>query len=250
MAEARRAFGEIVEFSPDDPVARRRIGDLLRAHGWYAEATRQYETLAKLAPDDATVPLLLAASAEGRGLLEEAVKWTEKGGAAGSPDAQQGPAKTARAFAAAYLAWGRLAALEGGRKEEAETLAARLTRVLAPDRTSGAPKGTRVSLIWSHPELHPELWTNALGAPMPAPDGDLTLGIAQAILPMRSDAFVEVRVAADDVEHAARLGATATLTVVFDEGSEQEKIVKRVVRFAADGPAAQRFGVADREVRP
>src|SRR5262249_32730284 len=37
-AEGRRAFGEIVEFSPDDPIARRRIGDLLRAHGWYSEA--------------------------------------------------------------------------------------------------------------------------------------------------------------------------------------------------------------------
>ncbi|HRI69170.1 MAG TPA: VIT domain-containing protein, partial [Polyangium sp.] len=29
QAEAQRAFGEIVEFAPDDPVARRRLGDLL-----------------------------------------------------------------------------------------------------------------------------------------------------------------------------------------------------------------------------
>jgi Ca-activated chloride channel family protein len=41
--EARRTFGEIVEFAPEDPLARRRLGDLLRAHGFYAEALRQYE---------------------------------------------------------------------------------------------------------------------------------------------------------------------------------------------------------------
>ena len=52
---------------PDDPIARRRIGDLLRAHGWYEDAARQYETLARLTPDDASVPLLLAAAAGGHG---------------------------------------------------------------------------------------------------------------------------------------------------------------------------------------
>ncbi|HLM73647.1 MAG TPA: AgmX/PglI C-terminal domain-containing protein, partial [Polyangiaceae bacterium] len=109
-AEARRAFGEIVEFAPDDPVARRRLGDLLRAHGWFADAARQYETLALLAPDDPSVALLRAAAAEGLGKLEEAVRWTEKGGSAGAPDVEQSPAFTARAFSATYLAWGILAA--------------------------------------------------------------------------------------------------------------------------------------------
>jgi hypothetical protein len=43
-------------------------------------------------------------------------------------------------------------------------------------------------LTWSHPELHPSLWTNALGTAMPAPDGDITLGVAQAIVPERPTA--------------------------------------------------------------
>src|ERR671929_11805 len=60
--EARRAFGEIVEFAADDPLARRRLGDLLRAHGWFREAQRQYQTLARLSPDDPSVSLLLAAA--------------------------------------------------------------------------------------------------------------------------------------------------------------------------------------------
>ena len=248
--EARRAFGEIVEFSPDDPIARRRLGDLLRAHGLYADAARQYETLARLAPDDAGVPLLLAAAAEGLGKLEEAVKWTEKGGAVGAPDMEQSAARTARPFAATYLAWGRLAAIQGGRTEEAAALGARLARVLASERSSNtALRSTRVALTWAHPELHPTLWSNALGSPMPAPEGDVTLGIAEVLVPKREGAFVEVRLEAGDIEHAARLGATATLTVVFDEGGEREKIVKVPVKFSRDSAPTLRFSLAGAEVR-
>jgi tetratricopeptide (TPR) repeat protein len=252
-AEARRAFGEIVEFAPDDPVARRRLGDLLRAHGWHAEAARQYETLARLAPDDSSVSLLLAATAEGRGLLEEAVKWTEKGGAAGAPDVDQGPATTARAFAATYLAWGRLAAKEAGRVEEGKTLAARAVRVLSGasigTQASKAREGVRVTLTWSHPEFHPTLWTNALGAPMPAPEGDVTMGIAQAIVPARDGLALEVRIEKDELEHAARLGAVAMLTVVWDEAEEGEKIVRVPLGFAADGPPTLKLTLTGREVR-
>ncbi len=248
--EARRSFGEIVEFAPDDPIARRRLGDLLRAHGLYADAARQYETLARLAPDDAGVPLLLAAAAEGLGKLEEAVKWTEKGGAAGAPDTEQGSARTARAFAATYLAWGRLSAIEAGRAEEAAALGARLARVLSSDRSSSAAlRGTRVALTWAHPELHPTLWSNALGSPMPAPEGDVTLGIAEVLVPKREGAFVEVRLEPSDSEHAARLGATATLTVVFDEGGEGEKIVKIPVKFSKGSAPTLRFSLSDSEAR-
>lgn len=248
--EARRAFGEIVEFAPDDPIARRRIGDLLRAHGWYADAARQYETLARLAPDDAAVALLLASAAQGLGKLEEAVKWTEKGGASGAPDADQSPAHAARAFAATWLSWGRLEALQANRPDEAAALAARLARVRASERVAGdALRGTRASLIWSHPELHPTLWTNALGAPMPAPEGDVALGIAAAVVPPRHSAFVEVRIEPDEVEHAGRLGASAVLTVVFDEGGAGEKIVKTRVAFARGGPATRRFMLGGGDVK-
>ncbi len=262
-AEARRAFGEIVEFSPEDPAARRRLGDLLRAHGWYAEAARQYETLARLSPDDPSVSLLLAAAAEGLGKLEEAVKWTEKGGAAGDPDMLQSPAHTARALAATYLAWGRLTARAAGRTEEVKTLAARLLRVRAGEGSAGAwkdpkdpkeaPRGVRVTLTWSHPELHPTLWSDALGSFMPAPEGDITLGIAQVMLPDRDGRRVEVRIEPEDVEHAARLGAEATLTVVVDEAGDDEKIVRVPVRFTRGGPASRRFeirGGAAKEVTP
>lgn len=250
QADARRAFGELVEFAPDDPVARRRLGDLLLAHGFFEEAARQYETLARLTPDDSKVLLLRASAAEGQGLLEEAIKWAEKGGVAGAPDGSSGAAVTARALTATHLAWARLAALEAERHEELEPLSARAARVLSGGRSDpDKPAGVRVSLTWSHPELHPSLWTNALGTAMPAPDGDVTLGIAQAIVPERGDSFVEVRLEPADLAHVARLGATAELTVVFDELGKAEKIVRKRVRFERGGPPTQRFSLVNREVR-
>lgn len=247
-ADARRAFGEIVEFAPDDPVARRRLGDLLRAHGWYADAARQYETLALLSPDDSNVSLLRAAAAEGLGKLEEAVRWTEKGASAGAPDVSQSPAFTARAFAATYLAWGMLNAEEKQLADEQKILASRYIRIV-----SGEPGGlrknvARATLLWSHPELHPALWSNALRAPMPAREGDVTLGIAQVTLPDREGSYVEVRLEPDERAHAERLGATAILTVVFEKGEGMPKVVKLVVSFGPDAPLVQRFQVEGEKV--
>jgi Tetratricopeptide repeat len=236
-AEARRAFGEIVELSPDDPVARRRLGDLLRAHGWFAEAARQYETLARLTPDDPGVYLLLAAADEGLGRLEAAVKRTELCGAAGDA---RGSGSVARAFAATYLAWGQLDAATAGRADEADRIAARRARVLSTER-GGASTGTRVSLTWAHPELHPTLWTAA----QVAPEGDASLGIAEAVVPARDGVVIEVRIQNDEVEHAARLGATATLTVVLEEG----KAVRLPVAFARGGGEVKRFVLSEGGVR-
>jgi hypothetical protein len=52
------------------------------------------------------------------------------------------------------------------------------------------------------------------------------------------------------VEHAARLGAEAVLTVVFDEAGKEEKVVRRSVSFARGGPARLRFELGGKEVRP
>jgi len=248
QAEARRAFGEIVEYAPEDPIARRRLGDLLRAHGWYEDAARQYETLARLSPDDTSTQLLLAASAEGLGKLEESVRWLEKLSDAGAPDELRGLGRTARAMAAAFLAWGREAARKEGKRDQVDSLLARSARLMAKDDRS--PASARVVLIWAHPELHPTLWSNAAGGMMPAPEGDATLGVAQVILPLKPDAAVEVRVEPSEVEHAARLGAEAMLTVIFDEGGAEEKVVVIPVRFAKGGSAVLHYNVAGKEVKP
>ncbi len=243
-AEARRAFGEIVEFAPDDPVARRRLGDLLRSHGWHDEAARQYETLAKLTPDDPAVYLLLASAAEGLGKLEEAVKWTEKAGASGAPDQPQSAASTARALALTYLAWERDAARTAGRKDDVEALAARAARLVSGGTAAGSKtRGARATLVWSHPDLHPTLWSNALGAPMPAQEQDMAAGVAHVVVPARSGAFVEVRIDPEDAERTARLGATATLTILQNEGEETERIQRIPVKLGPGAAATQRFEV-------
>jgi Ca-activated chloride channel family protein len=185
------------------------------------------------------------------------VRWTEKGGTAGAPDVEQSPAFTARAFAATYLAWGLRAAAEASRAEEIRALTSRYARVVSGD-PGGGKRGARVTLTWSHPELHPTLWSNTLGAPMPAREGDVTLGIAQVIAPDRAGIYVEVRVEPDELEHVARLGAAAVLTVVFEEPAEagsgaqagRLRVVVLPVTFSRGGPAAQRFTISGQDVRP
>src|SRR6185436_8084569 len=119
---------------------------------------RQYLTLQTLTPDDPTVTLLIASAAQGIGRVEEAVGWAEKAAAAGSPDGTSMLSRAARATASAFLAWAR---------EDALRLVARARRLAAGGAAgaAGQPDAVRVIVTWSHPELHPALWTNTLGAP-------------------------------------------------------------------------------------
>ncbi len=237
--EARRTFGELVEFAPEDPVARRRLGDLLRAHGWYDEAFRQYETLAQLTPDDPAVPLLLAAAAQGMGRIEEAVSWAEKAASAGSPDGTSPVSRAARATASAFLAWAREDASRGKRQDELDRLRARARRVASAD--AAQPGSVRFLVTWSHPELHPVLWTSALGAPMPSSDSFPLYGVAEAVLPASPDPGIELRLDPEDAARAARLGAGAVVTALIAEGTSDERIVRLDVGFAdaAHGPITQ-----------
>jgi Ca-activated chloride channel family protein len=239
--EGRRTFGELVEFAPDDPAARRRLGDLLRAHGWYEEAFRQYETLAQLTPDDLAVPMLLAAAAQGMGRVEEAVAWAEKAAAGGAPDGASGLSRSAEATASAFLAWARLEALRTGRTADADKLLARARR-LASATVAGQENTVRFLVTWAHPELHPSLWTTALGAPMPAPDNFPLYGVAEARLPVGSP-VIELHLDPDDAARAARLGATAVVTAIIGEGTASERIARLDVGFGSVAKPSDRVGV-------
>jgi vault protein inter-alpha-trypsin-like protein len=225
--EARRTFGELVEFAPEDPLSRRRLGDLLRAHGWYDEARRQYETLAALTPDDSSVPLLLAAANQGTGKVEEAVRWAEKAAASGSPDGQSQMALAARALASAFLCWARQDSALLGKLVEVERLRARAARLAASEQG----QGVRVILSWAHPELRPALWSNALGSMMPAPHNLPLLGVAQVFVPSTPTPEIELRLDPEDAARAARLELKATLTVIAGEGTAQERLARLDVAF-------------------
>ncbi|HKO52108.1 MAG TPA: VIT domain-containing protein [Polyangiaceae bacterium] len=231
--EARRTFGELVEFAPEDPLSRRRLGDLLRAHGWYQEALRQYETLAALTPDDPSVPLLLAAANQGTGKVEEAVRWAEKAAASGSPDGESQMALAARALASAFLCWARQDSARTGNLVEVERLRLRAARLAASEQG----QGVRVVLSWAHPELRPALWSNALGSMMPAPDNLPLLGVAQVFVPSAPTPEIELRLDPEDAARAARLELKATLTVLVAEGTAQERLARLDVAFK--GPAGK-----------
>ena len=239
--EARRAFGELVEFAPEAPVARRRLGDLLRTHGWYEEAFRQYETLAQLAPDDASIPLLLAAAAQGMGKVEEAVRWAEKAMTVGSPDGTSELSRSARALASAFLAWACDDARSHGRKDEADRLLNRVRR-LANAESSGNVS-IHFLLTWSHPELRPALWTSALGILTPAADNFPLFGVAQAFVPATPAPSVQLRLDTEDAERAARLGAQATLTAIAGEGTDAERVAHLAITFGTAGQPVDHVNV-------
>lgn len=222
--EARRTFGELVEFAPEDPLARRRLGDLLRAHGWFEEAARQYETLGELTPDDASVQLLRALAANGMGRVEEAVRWTEKAASTGAEDGTSPLALAARAQASTFLSWARIAAASAGRSADVERLRTRAARL-----SSREGSHVRFTLTWAHPELRPALWTVTSGSAAPAPDNLPLYGIAQAFV--ADPALVEVRLDPEDAANAARLDTRAILTAVRGEGTPEERIARAEVSF-------------------
>src|SRR6185369_13731243 len=103
-----------------DPAARRRLGDLYRAHGWFDEALRQYETLAELTPGEAAVLLLQAAAAAGAGRIDEALRLEQRVAGATEPGAETGLARVAVWWSTLRLA---LLRDDARQKNDAEELA-------------------------------------------------------------------------------------------------------------------------------
>jgi Ca-activated chloride channel family protein len=149
---AKRLFSEIVEFRPTDPLARRRLGDLYRAFGWYEEAYRQYVTLAALTPADSSVLLLMALAAAGAGRVDEALRLEER--VAQSAAGSGGAARWALLWTTVRLA--QLRADARTRKDDKQ-----LMELLGRTRRSGVlanARPVRAILTWSHPEADLELW--------------------------------------------------------------------------------------------
>jgi tetratricopeptide (TPR) repeat protein len=227
LEEARRAFGEIVEFAPDDPAARRRLGDLLRAHGRYEEALRQYETLRDMLPDDPSVHLLIASAAQGIGKTEEALRWSEKAAATAAPDGQGDFERAAQAIGSAILAWAREDAEKAGQKGDAERLLLR-GRKFALDPARGEER-IRFILTWEHPELRPSMYGLTNSGPVLGHQMSM-LGVAEQ-LAIKEEPRVELRLDPEDAERVARLGAEAVLTAIIAEGTPGQRATRIRTRF-------------------
>ncbi len=147
-AEARRVFSEIVERTPLDPWARRRLGDLYRAHHWADDAYREYRTLSRLRPGDGEVLLLLARAAADAGRIDEALRLEQRLSESTDPGVDEGAAGYARLWTTVRLARLKL-------DEHADQRAVRRR-----ERESGAlrePPAIFAALTWDHPDDHPEL---------------------------------------------------------------------------------------------
>lgn len=152
-AEARRVFSEIVEHAPLDPWARRRLGDLYRAHEWSDDAYREYQTLARLRPDDDSVLLLLARAAANAGRIDEALRLEQRLSETADDGADEGAAAAARLWTTVRLA--RLVRNEtddgGGAMRESIRRRVRESGILRD------PPDALVALTFEHPDDAPSL---------------------------------------------------------------------------------------------
>ncbi len=217
--EARRAFSEIVEFSPLDELARRRLGDLYRAHGWFEDAYRQYETLAQIRPDDASVLLLLAQAAAGAGRTDEALRLEQRAMETAAPGSREGLARTAQLWSSVRFAKLRSAARAS---DDADALAGLLARM----RRSGVLRDAgdlRVTLTWAHPDAQLALWAGHPGlAPSRPSDLAPELGLEAFDVAEQEDGTYRIEVRRDARDRLGELDAE--LTVVWGEGRPDERV--------------------------
>lgn len=230
-AEARRVFSELVERAPLDPWARRKLGDLYRAHGWADDAYREYQTLARLRPDDDGLLLLLARAAAQAGRIDEALRLEQRLAESVDSEAVDGPAASARLWTQVRLA--RLRAQAATQPNPG----AELARIRERERQSGAlrdPPALFVALTWEHAEDHPELYVRYPSTPA-------EVGFERA--PVRGSdwgieaARVREREAGPYVFEARRLerdglrDITAKLLIISDVGGPAPRVEERELRL-------------------
>lgn len=217
--DARRVFSEIVEFAPLDELARRRLGDLYRAHGWYEDAYRQYETLREIRPDDPSVQLLLAQAAAGAGRIDEALRLESGLMQTAEPGSSQGVARTALLWSSVRFARLRKAAREAGDEERLEDLSHRMRSGVL--REAGQ---LRVTLVWSHPDAQLGLWAAFPGLSVSRPtDINPEYGIEAFHLEEQEAAPYRIEVRRQSSEDDLT-EVTAQLVVVWNEGEDDERV--------------------------
>ncbi|MBI2894690.1 MAG: AgmX/PglI C-terminal domain-containing protein [Deltaproteobacteria bacterium] len=220
--EAKRAFAEIVEFAPADPWARRRLGDLYRAHGWFEEAQREYETLSRLTPDDDAVLLLLSAAAAGAGRMDEALRLEARLADSAEAGGDPGAPRWARLWLSVRLARLRDEARRAGREDD---LAALMRRT----RSAGVLRDTpelKAFLVWEHPDADLQLLLGYPGAQGldRAPELGAAFGVEGVLLERRERGSYRFEVQGPTEDPRT---FPAELVVLLNEGSANERILRQ-----------------------
>lgn len=245
--EARRVFSEIVETAPLDPWARKRLGDLYRTHGWYDDAYREYQTLARLRPNDDGVLLDLARAAAGAHRIDEALRLEQRLSETADAGAKEGVAELARLWTRVRLA--RLAS------QDLDEATARALR--RRTRETGAlrePPAIFVALVWEHPDDLPELFLSYPGRT--DEEGDETWeqaevrgdrqGIAATDIRDREDGDYLFEVRREDQD--ALRDTVGELVVVVAPATDDQRVLLVPVRLTRE-VRKLRFSLAGAELR-
>ncbi len=230
QGEARRVFSDMVERAPLDPWARRRLGDVYRAHGWADDAYREYATLARLRADDPSTLLLLARAAADAGRVDEALRLEQRLSESGDDGDAEGAPEWARLWTEV-----RLARLRAGAHD-----AAALHAIERRERTTGAlrdPPALFAALTWKHPDDFPTLWVRYPSTPedvkweqAPLRGDPFGIEVVQAHEREDGDYLFEVRRADKDAIRDTR----AELLVVIAPGTPGEKVLRKAVTLTRD----------------
>lgn len=228
--EARRVFSEIVEHAPLDPWARRRLGDLYRAHHWSDDAYREYQTLSRLRPGEGDVLLLLARAAADAGRVDEALRLEQRLSEATEPGVDEGAASYARLWTMV-----RLARLETG--DQGDSLRDAIRRRWREAGVLRDPPDVFIALAWDHPDDAPALSIHYPGiedatAFEAAPLGGVTNGISAIRIGEREegDHVLEIR----RPEREAIRDTTAELVVIVRPGTPEQRILRQPITLTRE----------------
>lgn len=245
--EARRVFSEIVEHTPLDPWARRRLGDLYRAHGWSDDAYREYQTLARLRPNEGEVILLLARAAADAGRIDEALRLEQRV----SESAEPGLSETSAATSARLWSLVRLSRLRDAEGVDAAAIRRRM-------RETGAlrdPPDAIAILTFEHPDDAPSLavrWPSADAAgsgeeagarPFVSPTvGDVRSGILAIRIDEREAGEHVLQIGRSDLESLRDW--SCELMVIVHPGTAEERILRQPVTLTRTSRTL-RFALSD-----
>jgi Ca-activated chloride channel family protein len=213
-----------VEHTPLDPWARRRLGDLYRAHGWYDDAYREYRTLAALRPDDGDVLLLLARAAAGAGRIDEALRLEQRLSEQTDPGDDAGAAASARLWS-----WLRLANLAAG---DDAALARSAKQRMRENGVLRDPPAMLAALTFAHPDdafelrvRHPDATTMEMSEL-----GSVEHGLIAARIREREEGVYAFQITRTDRENLRDF--TGTFTIILAPGTPEERLVTQEVVLA------------------
>ena len=243
--EARRVFSELVELAPLDPWARKRLGDLYRAHGWSDDAYREYGTLARLRPDHRGILLDLARAAAGAGRIDEALRLEQRLSESTDVDSDEGEAAFARLWTLFRLSHLKL----GVDADDREAIARR-------ERDTGAlrdPPALLAILAWEHPDDRPMLFVRRPGSAEQAA-GDTELEWERAALSGPSYGIEAIRdVEREEGEYVLEVrreeddeirDVAGELLVILGLGTEDERILRTEITLNRT-ESRKRFAMVD-----